>query len=90
MKNLPKLGRPFKGGSPRNRYVKFYLTESEFISLEHMEENVKIYYLALGLNYNRSDHFRLILSKLDNNKILSILFDDPIRKNPILSSVLGH
>lgn len=88
--NLPKLGRPFLKGEPRNKYIKFYLTLDELISFEHLENNVKIYYLSHGLKYNRSDHLRKIISFYDDVALLNLVCDFTIFHNPLLDPILKH
>ena len=87
-KALPKLGRPFKAGSARNKYLKFYLTDSELLSFEHLENNVKIYYLSHGLKYNRADHFRKFLFMFDDVNILNSICNFKNSHNPFFDPIL--
>ena len=78
MKNndLPKLGRPFTGGSRREKYLKFYLTDAEMVAFERSEKELKKLYLSHGHNYNRPAHFRNLLFNLTNPLVIKALFDN--------------
>jgi hypothetical protein len=76
-KPLPKLGRPFTGGTPRDKYLKFYLTESEMISFDRLEKELQKIYIAHGYHYNRPAHFRNFLHNLTNPLIVKAIFDNP-------------
>lgn len=78
MKNnpLPKLGRPFSGGSARTKYLKFYLTPNELNEFELLEKELVKIYETNGHYYNRPDHFRLFLQNLTNPHILNFLFQN--------------
>lgn len=76
-KTPPKLGPPYKAGSPRDKYIKFYVSLGELISFEHLEKNVLAYYALHNFHYNRSDHFRLICKYFDDVRLLNILLENP-------------
>ena len=84
----PKLGRPFAMGNLANKYIKFYLTLEEFITFEHLENNVKIYFLSHSLKYNRADHLRKIISLYDDVKFLNLLYDFETSKKSLFDPIL--
>lgn len=75
-KSLPKLGRPFTGGSKREKYLKFYLTDSEFFDFERLEKELNKIYIARRYHYNRPAHFRNLLHNLTNPLIIQAIFDN--------------
>jgi len=75
-KTLPKLGRPFSGGSARTKYLKFYLTPNELNEFVLLEKNLSKIYESMGFYYNRPDHFRLFLKNLTNPHILNFLLEN--------------
>lgn len=74
--NLPNLGRPLVGDSKRDKYLKIYLSDSEYKSLEDLENLLKIYYDQEGFYYNRPNHFRLLIHNLINPHVLKFLFEN--------------
>lgn len=74
--SLPKLGRPFSGGSARTKYLKFYLTPNELNEFELLEKELSKIYESRGYYYSRPDHFRLFLKNLTNPYILNFLFEN--------------
>lgn len=72
----PKLGRPFTGGSPRKKYIKFYLSDQESNDFDKLTKDLSNYYEEMGYTFNRPAHFRLLLKNLTDPIILKILFNN--------------
>lgn len=73
-KPLKKLGRPFKGGSKRDKYIKFYFTDDEIKSLEDKEKIIASFLQENGFSYNRPAFFRILFTVLDDKKLINTVF----------------
>lgn len=75
-KQLPKLGRPFKQGSPRDKYLKFYFTETEYKIYENLQAQTKELYKKEGYSFNAPDHFRMFVKFYNHPALLRLFFAD--------------
>jgi len=75
--NLPKLGRPFTGGSPRQKYLKFYLTADELKDFEKIENSIDDIFSHYGYVYNRPAVFRAFLKRLNDPLFIHLLLSSP-------------
>lgn len=74
--NYPKLGRPFKNGLPRDKYVKYYMTADELETLSKLQQTVKEIYQKEGYAFNAPEYFRMFMKFYDHPTILRLFFAD--------------
>jgi hypothetical protein len=72
----PKLGRPFKSGSPRDKYVKFYFSEAEMKYYNDVQIKVQKLFLKNGFTFNVPDYFRLFVKFYDHPILLKLFMED--------------
>lgn len=72
----PKLGRPFVSGARRDKYLKFYVSETELNDFEKSEKIVKLYFDSKGFHYNRPAFMRFFLLNCSDFKVLDSLFEN--------------
>ena len=73
---FPKLGRPFKSGLPRDKYVKYYLTADELKAFEDLQKKVSAIYQNEGYAFNAPEYFRMFMKFYDHPTILRLFFAD--------------
>lgn len=73
---LPKLGRPFKTGAPRDKYIKFYMSEDELKQYKRSISKLSKIFQKNGFVFNNPDFFRLFIKYQDHPIILKLFFED--------------
>lgn len=72
----PKLGRPFKTGSARTSYVKYYLTAEELKAFDLTQKKVSAIFKKEGYCFNAPDYFRMFMKYYDHPTIIRLFIAD--------------